>query len=176
MELAIANIYRPKWSQQVHDEWIAAVLRTRPDVDPNALQRRCAMMDSTFPDAMIANVAQMAWPDLPDPADAHVNAAAICARADVIVTNNIRHFPSALMADFGMVVQSADAFLHNALDISEHKSRKAIQILLQRRKRPEPWNTGILALELESRSLLLTASSVRNLFPNMKTRMEVEHE
>ena len=59
MELAVANIYRPKWSKQVHEEWIAAVLRTRPNVDPQALQRRCAMMDSTFPDAMLANVANL---------------------------------------------------------------------------------------------------------------------
>jgi len=34
MELAVANNYRPKFSQQVHNEWIAAVLRTRPNVDP----------------------------------------------------------------------------------------------------------------------------------------------
>lgn len=28
LELAVANVYRPRWSQKVHDEWIAAVLQS----------------------------------------------------------------------------------------------------------------------------------------------------
>jgi len=94
----------------------------------------------------------------------------------VIVTNNIRHFPRALVADLGMVVQSADAFLHHALDISENASKQVIQILLQRRKRPEPWHIDRLAFELESRSLLQTAGSIRKLFPHSNQPLEFDPE
>ena len=165
LELAVANVYRPRWSQKVHDEWIAAVLQTRPHLALSALQRRCALMDEAFPDALVSELTSWHWPQLPDPDDAHVIASAVCARADVIVTNNKRHFPSALMASLGMVVQSADEFLHHALDISDHTSRQAVQNLLQRRKRPAPWHAEMLALELESRSMLQTAKTIRGLFP-----------
>lgn len=163
LELAVANIYRPKWSQKIHDEWISAVLRARPNADESALRRRCAMMDAAFPDAMISIIAPLTWPELPDPNDAHVVAAALVARADVIVTNNTRDFPEPLMATLGMVVQSADEFLRHALAVSRSTSLEAIETLLHRRKKPAPWNTSMLALELESRSLLRTAKMVREL-------------
>jgi len=121
------------------------------------------MMDAAFPDAMISIIAPLTWPELPDPNDAHVVAAALVARADVIVTNNTRDFPEPLMATLGMVVQSADEFLRHALAVSRSTSLEAIETLLHRRKKPAPWNTSMLALELESRSLLRTAKMVREL-------------
>ena len=32
MELAVADLYRAKWSDAVHEEWMNAVLRTRGDL------------------------------------------------------------------------------------------------------------------------------------------------
>jgi hypothetical protein len=42
LELAVARLYRPAWSQDIHAEWRRSVLRARPDVDPAALDRRRA--------------------------------------------------------------------------------------------------------------------------------------
>lgn len=32
LELAVSDPYRAKWSEAVHDEWMAALLRARPDL------------------------------------------------------------------------------------------------------------------------------------------------
>lgn len=47
---------------------------------------------------------------LPDPDDRHVLAAAIRCRADVIVTMNLRDFPSEGLAAFGMEAQHPDEY------------------------------------------------------------------
>jgi hypothetical protein len=46
-----------------------------------------------------------------DEADRHVLAAAVTAGADVIVTENIKHFPIAACEPFGIEIQTADEFL-----------------------------------------------------------------
>jgi hypothetical protein len=33
MRLALTDLYRARWSVQIHEEWIAAVLRNRPDLE-----------------------------------------------------------------------------------------------------------------------------------------------
>ena len=87
LELAEARLYRPAWSEDIHAEWRRSVLRVRPDVDPAALDRRRAAMDSALPDACVSGY-QPLIPGLtlPDPDDRHVLAAAIRAKAQVIVT------------------------------------------------------------------------------------------
>ena len=32
MELALANMYRARWSAEVHREWVEALLRNRPEL------------------------------------------------------------------------------------------------------------------------------------------------
>jgi hypothetical protein len=32
MRLALTDLYRARWSDQIHEEWITAVLRNRPEV------------------------------------------------------------------------------------------------------------------------------------------------
>jgi hypothetical protein len=53
-----------------------------------------------------------------DAKDRHVLATAVHIRAQIIVTNNIRHFPSAALAPYGIEAQSADTFL-NSLFIAD---------------------------------------------------------
>ena len=48
---------------------------------------------------------------LPDPNDRHVVAAALEARASVIVTWNVRHFPVAALRKLGLRRQTPDEFL-----------------------------------------------------------------
>lgn len=55
---------------------------------------------------------------LPDPNDRHVLAAAILARADVIVTANLRDFPEEIVGAFGIEAQHPDEFILNLLDLA----------------------------------------------------------
>ena len=55
----------------------------------------------------------------PDPDDRHVLAAAICAGAQVIVTNNIKDFPTNdPLAPFGIEAQTPDEFMLHLIDLA----------------------------------------------------------
>ena len=118
LELAVARLYRPAWSQDIHAEWRRSVLRARPDVDPAALDRRRAAMDSAFPDACVSGYAPLIEAlKLPDADDRHVLAAAVRAKAQVIVTFNVRDFPADILAGIDVVAQHPDAFLRHLVDL-----------------------------------------------------------
>lgn len=51
--------------------------------------------------------------DLPDPDDRHVLAAAIKARAQVIVTHNLKDFPPNMLEKWDMEAKSADDFIRD---------------------------------------------------------------
>jgi hypothetical protein len=55
---------------------------------------------------------------LPDPDDRHVLAAAIRGHADVIVTINLRDFPSDTIRPFGIEAQHPDEFILHLLDLA----------------------------------------------------------
>src|SRR5262249_22314932 len=55
---------------------------------------------------------------LPDPDDRHVLAAAIRARADVIVTINLGDFPAATLKTYGIEAQHPDDFIVHLLDLA----------------------------------------------------------
>lgn len=86
--------------------------------DSNSAWERVAVMDEYFDDASVEG-----WEYLenaivlPDKNDAHIAAAAICGRADVIVTSNIKDFPKEVLEPMGIDVQTPDEFLLNQLDL-----------------------------------------------------------
>jgi predicted nucleic acid-binding protein len=95
MHLAMTGLFRARWSNAVHEEWIRAPLRKRPDLSRGNLERTRALMDAHATDALVTGYEDLI--DgllLPDPDDRHVLAAAIRGRADVILTSNLRHFPA----------------------------------------------------------------------------------
>jgi hypothetical protein len=53
MYLAVGGVYRARWSAAVQDEWIAALLRFRPDLDPARLARTQDLMDARIIDAVV---------------------------------------------------------------------------------------------------------------------------
>jgi hypothetical protein len=86
MHLAVRDLYQARWSDRVHEEWIAALLRNRRDLTTAQLQRTRALMDHHINDALVGGYA------LPDAGDRHVLAAAIHGGAHIIVTMNLRDF------------------------------------------------------------------------------------
>ncbi len=85
MHLAMTGLFRARWSAGVHEEWITALLRNRPDLSREKLERTRKLMDKHAPDALVTGYEDLIEGlQLPDPGDRHVLAAAIRGRADVI--------------------------------------------------------------------------------------------
>ncbi|MFS0143893.1 putative toxin-antitoxin system toxin component, PIN family [Corynebacterium striatum] len=118
LSLAEAGLYRPLWSDRILEEVSLAVRRIHPELPPEAVERRIAVMQDFFDDANVTNWEVLeSVVALPDPDDAHVLAAAIQGRADVIVTFNVKDFPRDELQRFGIDVQTPDEFLLNQLDL-----------------------------------------------------------
>jgi PIN domain len=117
LEAASHHLFRPQWTDDIHAEWTRSVLARRPGADPASIAKRCNDMDTYFPDACVDHYQPIiAGLDLPDPDDRHVLAAAIFCEAPLIVTFNLRHFPSTALAPKGVRAVHPDAFLINLLD------------------------------------------------------------
>lgn len=119
MHLALTGLFRATWSAGVHEEWISALLRNRPDLSREKLERTRALMDEHAEDALVTGYEDLIpGLQLPDPNDRHVLAAAIRGRADVIVTANLRDFPAETLAEFGIEAQHPDEFVLHLLDLA----------------------------------------------------------
>jgi len=112
LRLAERGLYRPAWSEGILDELVDSLTARRPEHE-GRFRRRREHMEAAFAEAMARGHARFvaAVPAAVDDGDRHVVAAALAARADVIVTDNIRDFAPDDLADVGLRVQTADEFL-----------------------------------------------------------------
>ena len=104
--------YRPVWSQPIMQE-LARALRTKLHRSAAQIEYRLKQMNAAFPEAIIKVPAALikAAECIPDKSDRHVLAAAIAAHANVIVTQNTRHFPVKCLAEYDITSLTADDFL-----------------------------------------------------------------
>jgi predicted nucleic acid-binding protein len=128
MRLAMTRLFRAKWSAGVHEEWMTALLRNRPDLSREKLERTRMLMDKHAVDALVTGYDDLIEGlRLPDPDDRHVLAAAIRGRADVIVTANVRDFPAKVLGPFGIEAQHPDEFILHLLDLAPGVVMRAAQ-------------------------------------------------
>lgn len=119
MHLALTGLFRAKWSADVHEEWMTRLLRNRPDLTREKLERTRMLMDKHAEDTLVTGYEDLIEGlRLPDPNDRHVLAAAIRGRADVIVTRNVRDFPADVLGRFGIEAQHPDEFVVHLLDLA----------------------------------------------------------
>ena len=117
MRLATTDLFRARWTATIHDEWINAVLVTRPELR-SQLERTRQLMDAHVLDCLVTGYEPLIDTlDLPDPHDRHVLAAAIVGRADLLVTKNLKDFPAKRLAPFGIETQHPDVFVRNLLGL-----------------------------------------------------------
>lgn len=112
IRVGLARLVQPKWTEQILDEVFRNLRTNRPDLDPERLDRTRRLMNESMRDVTVTGhehlINQL---DLPDADDRHVLAAAIHADAQVIVTHNLRDFPSERLAPWGVAAQHPDDFL-----------------------------------------------------------------
>ena len=81
LSLGEAELFRPRWTNEIHEEWIRNVLEDQPERTREDLERRRAFMDQTIDQDLIEGYEHhIANLKLPDSDDRHVLAAAIEAR------------------------------------------------------------------------------------------------
>lgn len=112
LRLAEAGFFAPRWSPRVLAEWRIAAARNGGMEAEDSADEVAAAMAARFPDASVtpAPEAELAL-DLPDAADLHVLAAAIAAKAELLLTFNTRDFPSRRLAAHGITPRHPDGFL-----------------------------------------------------------------
>lgn len=101
--------------------------------------------------------------DLPDPDDRHVLAAAIRARAQVIVTFNEKHFPADTLTEYDITTQHPDTFLRHLIDLAPGPVRARIEEMVNALKNPPMTIEDYISL-LERHSLPESAAALRELF------------
>lgn len=116
IRLAQAGLVQAKWTNTIHGEWIHALLRNEPALSRSRLERSRDLMNVAVPDCLIEDYEFLVEKlDLPDSNDRHVLAAAICAQAALIVTENLRDFPEKVLKQYGVEAVGPDMFALQAL-------------------------------------------------------------
>jgi predicted nucleic acid-binding protein len=138
MQLAVADLFRAKWTDKIHDEWISNLLMNRQDIEPAALERTKAMMNTNVRDCLVTGYEQLisTIDGLPDPDDRHVVAAAYHCGAAAIVTYNLRDFPQEVLMRYRLEAIHPDDFVHYQIDLDTPKAIGAVHTVRQRLKKP----------------------------------------
>lgn len=133
---AYDDLYTPKWSKHIFDEW-EEVMR-RKNVSEVEIKKRIGWANQAFPDAMVENYELLIEGlELPDPKDCHVLAAAIKTNANIIVTNNLKDFPKEYLSTYGLSAKSADDFLTETIDLNQKIAISSFRKLVLNRRNPD---------------------------------------
>src|SRR5450759_478719 len=98
IRLAQTGLVQAKWTETILDETFRSLHAKRPDLDETRLQRTRNLMNLAVRDAVVTNGEPLIGSlHLPDLDDRHVLAAAIRARAQIIVTFNLSDFPTEVL-------------------------------------------------------------------------------
>jgi len=150
------EMYTPKWSNHIFDEWKDVM--ERKGVSPEASEKRVQKANLAFPDALVQQYEGLIENlDLPDKKDCHVLAAAIKANAHLIVTNNIKHFPDEMLNNFGIKAKTADDFLTDLIDLDGETAIEAFKEMVLNKRNPDLDEYEVLTL-LKSNGLMDTAA------------------
>lgn len=167
LSLAEAEFFRLRWSSRILDEAeqaIAKLLVERGIGDGVVRAARAReAMERAFEEAMVTDYEELIGSarNLPDPDDRHVVAAAMKARASLIVTDNIKHFPRAVLNSLDLEAKSADAFIADTLDLDTGRAVSALRRMRERFKRPEK-TAELLLLDMEAAGLTQTVDLLRD--------------
>lgn len=137
IETANTSVYRARWSDDIHEEWMRNVLADNPGIPPAALARTRDLMNTAVQDALVTGYQEIIPTlTLPDPNDRHVLAAAIVGRADVIVTSNLKDFPAEILQPYGIEAQHPDEFLTHQRDLNHDRFLECVKRIRARLVNP----------------------------------------
>lgn len=137
IELASAKLFRAKWTSEIHEEWIVALLKQRPDLERAKLERTRDLMNDSVLDCLIEGYeARIPTVDCPDPNDRHLIAAAIEGHCSAIVTFNVKDFPPQCVSPYDLDILHPDEFIIDLLGLDQAAVLLAARRCRERLRRP----------------------------------------
>lgn len=162
MRLALSDRFRARWSNTIHDEWIRNLLKKRPELDPQALERTRELMNTKVRDSLVERFEHLIPAvELPDPDDRHVVAAAMHCGAEIIVTFNLRDFPASALERYNLEAQHPDDFIVDLLDLHPASVLRAVAEQRTSLKKPPKTADEFLDILLKQ-GLTQTVSMLRD--------------
>jgi len=160
MQLAVSDLFRARWTADIHREWIESLLRNEPHRNRKSLERTRDLMDKATRDALITGYDSLIdCLNLPDLDDRHVLAAAIVGRCDVIVTQNLQDFPAETLQIYGIEAQHPDDFLLNQMTLATGQFCAAVRKVRARLKNT-PYTVEDYLATLTRQGLVATVSQL----------------
>ncbi|WP_456388902.1 RSP_2648 family PIN domain-containing protein [Profundibacter sp.] len=109
--VAAIGLFTPLWSGRILEEWARAAAKLGDGFEDMA-RGEIALLKARWPEAEVVYPAELeASLHLPDPNDTHVLAAAIAGKADVLLTMNLKDFPTRIVSAHGVVRRDPDGML-----------------------------------------------------------------
>ena len=161
IRIAQAGLVQAKWTDAILDEVFDNLTTNRPDLDAVKLSRTRALMAGAIRDVLVVGYEPLIdIVSLPDPDDRHVLAAAVRSRAQLIVTNNLRDFPSTALTVWGVEAVSPDAFVRAQIDLDRDVVYAAVTRIADSWRNPPGAVADVIA-RLERDGLLETSAALR---------------
>lgn len=161
VQIALTDLVRARWTDLIHEEWIRGVLRDRPDLTREQLDRTRDLMNRHVRDSVVSGFEYLIpGLTLPDPDDRHVLAAAIRCGAGVIVTFNLGDFPASTLDAFGIEARHPDTFVADLFDLDPPTICTAVKTVRDRLKNP-PITVEQYLVTLERQRLAETVALLR---------------
>ncbi|MEG3926644.1 PIN domain-containing protein [Microcoleus sp. T3_D1] len=135
LSTAEAGLYLPYWSQKILDEAMSNLVRQGILCQEKAINLE-AEINAAFPEAIIEVPVGLEQIMKNDPKDRHVLAAAVTAKADVIVTSNLADFKAKDLAPWNIKSLSPDEFMSELFDEYPDLIVRLLRQQSQRYKKP----------------------------------------
>ena len=157
LEAANFHLYRVHWSAKILEDTLKHLVADRWITQEHAHRLR-SRMEAAFPEAMVDPPAHLAQDVDCHGDDRHVVAAALAAKAEVVVTFNTRHFPGEALAPLTIEAITPDQFLNNLLDLHPQVLGACLQTVASRQREPSRRNMDFVLESLKSPGGKLCAS------------------
>jgi len=112
------RLVSPRWTAEIWEEARRTMI-SRLGWPANITDSRIAAAQATFPEAMVEDYEGFIDRCTNDPKDRHILAAAIRAKAETIVTMNVKHFKEADLAHWGITAAHPGDYLKVLYDHDE---------------------------------------------------------